>query len=149
LDETAPATVETEQPTQPLVPEEIGPAATETEPPSAPADAVVVARPAQRAPAAPSLFRRIGASLGALGALIAVGGAFLPTYGSGDYEAFLLQHMPGIVFGLLGGPALLLFLISLLSWFKKPLLWLMVLGWLLIILVVWVHWLVETLFGSF
>ncbi|HEY7356427.1 MAG TPA: hypothetical protein VH590_08165 [Ktedonobacterales bacterium] len=104
-------------------------------------------------PAPPSLapsprWRRVGAGIGALGALLVLGGALLPTYGSGDYEGAALQHLPLLLVGLLIAPALIVLGISIWAWFNKLWLWPMTLGCLLIIAALPVHWLMEALFTS-
>ncbi len=96
-----------------------------------------------------TIFRRLGAGIGIVGALLAGSGVFLPYYGSGDYEQAALQHTPyglWIVVGLLLAPAFIILISHLFAWFIRPPLWLVVLCCLLVILVVWVHWLVEALF---
>ena len=80
--------------------------------------------------------------------LLVVSGALLPTSSSGDYEAAALKHAPLILVGLLLAPAALILGISILTWFIRSPLWLIVLGCLMIILAVWVHWLVEALFAA-
>lgn len=96
----------------------------------------------------PPLARRIGASIGVIGALLVVGGALLPTSSSGDYEDAALKHAPLILVALLLAPAAIILGISILTWFIRSPLWLIVLGCLMIILAVWVHWLVEALFAA-
>ncbi len=98
---------------------------------------------------APSLrWRRVGAGIGALGALLVLGGALLPTYGSGDYEGAALKHLPLLLVGLLIAPALVMLGISIWAWFNRLWLWLMTLGCLLIIAALPVHWLIEALFAG-
>lgn len=104
-------------------------------------------------PAPPSLapsprWRRVGAGIGALGALLVLCGALLPTYGSGDYEGAALRHLPLVVVGLLIAPALVILGISIWAWFNRLWLWLMTLGCLLIIAALPVHWLIEALFAG-
>ena len=128
--------------------ESSAPPAAETPPPQAVEPGTSPTQAAGAARAKPPLARRIGAGIGVIGALLVVGGALLPTSSSGDYESAALKHAPLILVGLLLAPAALILGISILTWFIRSPLWLIVLGCLMIILAVWVHWLVEALFAA-
>lgn len=98
------------------------------------------------AAAARSPSHRVGASISALGALLILGGALLPTYGTVDYE----RHAPVIV-GLLCAAALLVFVCTPLAWFRKAL-WLVVLSVTVLIFAFLIHLLAGSLgllFGCF
>jgi hypothetical protein len=105
--------------------------------------------PNQPVAAAPSQRQRVGAGLGGLGALLVIGGVFLPTYGTVDYEGTALQNAPLLLFALLIAPALVILGISVWFWLGKPPVWLVVVGCVVIILALVVHWLVSLLAASF
>ena len=101
------------------------------------------------APAAPARRQRVGAAIGGLGALLVVCGVFLPTYGTADYEGAALQNAPLVVVALLIAPTLVILGISAWAWVGKPPIWLVVVGCVVIILALVVHWLASALTASF
>ena len=97
----------------------------------------------------PSRRQRVGAGIGGLGALLVVCGVFLPTYGTADYEGAALQNAPWVVLSLLIAPVLVMLGISAWAWVGKPPIWLVVVGCVVIMLALVVHWLASALSAGF
>ena len=86
------------------------------------------------------LFSRfLGVGISALGAVLVLCGAFLPTYGSGDYEPAAFRTAPLVVIALLVAPALLVLVSSVVAWLRRLPIWLVVLCLLIIVPAVFLH----------
>lgn len=93
--------------------------------------------------------RSTGAGAGALGTVLVLCGALLPTYSSGDYEPSGLQNAPLLLIALLIAPALFVLVLSVFSWFRKLPIWLVVLCLVITILALLLHVFVSALFAGF
>lgn len=93
--------------------------------------------------------RSTGAAISALGAVLILCGALLPTYGSGDYERNGLQNPPVLLLVLLVAPAVLVLVSSALAWFRTLPGWLVVLCLVIIIPAFILHVLISELASIF
>jgi len=93
--------------------------------------------------------RATGAGISALGAVLVLCGAFLPTYGSGDYEPAALQRAPLFLLALLVAPALLVLVSSVFAWFRPLPRWLVVLCLIIVLLAFVLHLLGSQLGTAF
>ena len=95
--------------------------------------------------------RYAGASISALGAVLVLCGALLPTYGSGDYESGSggLWSTPVLLIAMLIAPALLVLGSSALAWFCKLPMWLVVLCLVIIIPAFFLHVFVSVVVAGF
>lgn len=92
--------------------------------------------------------RTTGAVIAALGALLVLCGALLPTYGSGDYEQAALHRAPLVLLALLIVPALLVLVSSVIAWLRYVPIWLVVLSIVIIILAFALHLLISLLISA-
>lgn len=97
----------------------------------------------------PFLSRHVGASISALGALLVLVGALLPTYGSGDYEPIVLPNAPVVLIVLIVAPALLVLGSSIMALFRALPKWLIVLCLAITIPIFLLHLLASALAAGY